>query len=110
MEDTYCVILENDFYHFYKNNELHRELGPAFFHEQYKEQYLNLGDESQYKLIVDKEKTTIITNLVLQYMGQTAYYVDGNYYEEKYFKKVVLNNQLNKELLNKNNHKKKMKV
>ena len=108
MEDQYLILVENGFYHYYKNKKLHREAGPAFFSEEYKDEYLKLGDENIYQLTT--EKTEIITNLVLQYMGVTLYYLNGVFYEKEIFEKIVLNNQLNKELPNYPENKKKLKI
>jgi hypothetical protein len=108
MKDQYILLFENGFYHFYKNKVLHREVGPAFFHEEYKDEYLNLGDESLYQL--SNETTDITTNLCLQYLGEVSYYIEGNYCEEEQFEKLILNKQLNEDLSNINNNNKKVKI
>lgn len=108
MKDEYFILLRNGFYYYYKNKELHREAGPAFFAEEYKDDYFYLDDKNIYK--INDGKKEIITNLVLEIIGMPSYFLNGVGYEKEKFEKIVLSNQLNKELTNNNKNKKKLKI
>jgi hypothetical protein len=119
-------------YFFYKNGLLHREVGPAIIfeetEEEYKNRFLNLGDEHLYKEEIINSKYPLdykeelfqekVYIPSLKYAVDShivfSHYLNGKPYTPNEFKQIKvrldLKNELNTELPNNHSNIKKPKV
>lgn len=127
--DEYVVkkcLNGNGSYFYYKNNQLHREVGPAIVTLENKEECINLGDENLYKEEIISEEfphnynreyineIEMIDGRLAQVYTIPIFYLHGKPYSYKNFEEILekleLKNELMEELPTTQNNTKKPKV
>lgn len=111
-----CYIHEDETSRYYKNENLHREAGPAIVFSKDKEKYTNLGDEGLYKktyepVVSEREEKTLISIVVYlmsQAYNDSEFYLQGKKYSKEEFNIIMFKEKMDKELaqLGKSNNKK----
>jgi hypothetical protein len=134
-KDLYTVFIFRGGERFYfKNNQLHRELGPAIIgpltvrKKNYEDLYVNLGDEILYKQIFVKSRNKKDDSFLfkfadgselkmtspIKYIYDSAYYLNDITYSEKEFiefKIKKFKDELSNDLsVNQTNNTKKVKI
>lgn len=129
MKDEYIVKVFNDgTRHYYKNDRLHREIGPARLIPEDKEYFTDLSDEHLYKeVILDQDPPHKVLNNTPPVMYVTKkdgsvdrfrtipiYYLEGQTLTNEEFAKIkaklVLKNELSVELPTTESSSKKLKI
>jgi hypothetical protein len=120
-EDEYIVKIHNDGTHFYyKNKQLHREVGPAIISPKDIQKYKDLSDEHLYQKVHVKipplkgKISTIYTEngsilsyeSPIEHVYSTAYYLNNIPYLENEFNAIMLEKELQKN----NSQSKKLKL
>lgn len=127
MDDKYVVYIRKDGTRFYyKNNKLHRESGPAIVISDDKDKYTKLDDDSLYEktfqpVLVDVREdmyevvkfpngkiVTYETTMTFYIFSQ--YYLDGMKYSEKEFQTIKLKENMEKDLAEKLENSKRIKL
>jgi hypothetical protein len=110
-----------DFY--YKNKQLHREMGPAIVVHKDKDKYSNLSDKKLYKRVTEPVvPETMITHIVQDYQNDikfikkpfvpycSAYLLEGKDYEKQEFDAIILEKELSQVVPNNPIKVKKLKI
>ncbi len=103
MEDKYKVKLVDKFICYYKNDKLHREIGPAVFLLEKKEEYFYLADQSlyhEYMMRKEEFKWGKFFELALDNAEQPGYYLDGIKYDKIIWDSLIEKKELNQDLIN----------
>jgi hypothetical protein len=100
MEDTYIVTMIEQYICYFKNGLLHRELGPAVYLKEDKEEYENSLDKALYKPSILESNIEMLF-LFFDFSVQKSppyYYLNGDLYDKEIFNAIIEKQEIKKEL------------
>lgn len=114
-DEYYYTIKDNLFIAYYKNGNLHREIGPAVYHIEEKDKYFNLADKDLYKENAEITSKSLIVIYMLVHANSTpeeltSFFLNDNEITSKEFYADLTHKELQQELVTNKTLSKKLKV